>query len=228
MAALCQRMSSRGKEPPLGTDFQKPPKNNCCPEHHTERRLVEWMCRPRSVSKAAGMAVAVVLALAQAWCVDSIHENLLWFAKLMEVEHECGLYYSYDKQMLKAPSIGQGTFNQFILLLQTLALFSLDSVDIIPARQFNQFILLLQTLALFSLDSVDIIPARQEGPEKTREDQRGPERTREVQRAPERTREDQGGPERTREDQRGPERSRENQRGPERTREDQGVPGRSR
>jgi hypothetical protein len=32
---------------------------------------------------AAGLMLAAVLALAQAWCVNSIHENLLWFSKLM-------------------------------------------------------------------------------------------------------------------------------------------------
>jgi len=32
---------------------------------------------------AAGLALAAVLAVAQAWCVNAIHENLLWFSKLM-------------------------------------------------------------------------------------------------------------------------------------------------
>ncbi|KAJ3592918.1 hypothetical protein NHX12_005256 [Muraenolepis orangiensis] len=103
---------------------------------------------------AAGLAVALVLALAQAWCVD-IHEKLLGLSVLMEVEREisfrteCGLYYSYYKQMLQAPSIGQ-----VWLMFVTTVCFCLT-------WQFNQFILLLQTLALFSLDAVDIIPARQ-------------------------------------------------------------------
>ncbi|XP_028435499.1 probable C-mannosyltransferase DPY19L3 isoform X3 [Perca flavescens] len=63
---------------------------------------------------AAGLLIAVLLALTQAWCVNSIHENLLWFSQLTEVEREisfrteCGLYYSYYKQMLQAPSIQEG------------------------------------------------------------------------------------------------------------------------
>ncbi|XP_054916036.1 probable C-mannosyltransferase DPY19L3 isoform X2 [Poeciliopsis prolifica] len=68
----------------------------------------------RRVSMAAGLFLAVLLAVAQAWCVNAIHENLLWFSQLTEVEREisfrteCGLYYSYYKQMLQAPSIQEG------------------------------------------------------------------------------------------------------------------------
>uniref|UniRef100_A0A3B5QLF9 Dpy-19 like C-mannosyltransferase 3 n=1 Tax=Xiphophorus maculatus TaxID=8083 RepID=A0A3B5QLF9_XIPMA len=68
----------------------------------------------RCVSMAAGLFLAVLLAMAQAWCVNAIHENLLWFSQLTEVEREisfrteCGLYYSYYKQMLQAPSIQEG------------------------------------------------------------------------------------------------------------------------
>ncbi|XP_063336393.1 protein C-mannosyl-transferase DPY19L3 isoform X2 [Pelmatolapia mariae] len=66
------------------------------------------------VSMAAGLLAAVLLALTQAWCVNGLHENLLWFSQLTEVEREisfrteCGLYYSYYKQMLHAPSIQEG------------------------------------------------------------------------------------------------------------------------
>ncbi|XP_043100093.1 probable C-mannosyltransferase DPY19L3 isoform X2 [Puntigrus tetrazona] len=65
---------------------------------------------------AAGLLLAGVIGLFHAWCVYSIHENLLWFSQLKEVEREisfrteCGLYYSYYKQILKAPSIQQGFY----------------------------------------------------------------------------------------------------------------------
>ncbi|XP_064832328.1 protein C-mannosyl-transferase DPY19L3-like isoform X1 [Oncorhynchus masou masou] len=68
----------------------------------------------QTVVMAAGLVLAVLTGLAHAWCVYSIHENLLWFSHLKEVEREisfrteCGLYYSYYKQMLRAPSIQQG------------------------------------------------------------------------------------------------------------------------
>ncbi|XP_035810031.1 probable C-mannosyltransferase DPY19L3 isoform X2 [Amphiprion ocellaris] len=66
------------------------------------------------VSMAAGLLLAGLLALTQAWFVNAIHENLLWFSQLKEVEREisfrteCGLYYSYYKQMLQAPSVQEG------------------------------------------------------------------------------------------------------------------------
>uniref|UniRef100_A0A8C1ANR4 Dpy-19 like C-mannosyltransferase 3 n=1 Tax=Cyprinus carpio carpio TaxID=630221 RepID=A0A8C1ANR4_CYPCA len=69
-----------------------------------------------AVAIAAGLLLAGVIGLFHAWCVYSIHENLLWFSHLKEVEREisfrteCGLYYSYYKQMLKAPSIQQGLY----------------------------------------------------------------------------------------------------------------------
>ncbi|KAM6977862.1 protein C-mannosyl-transferase DPY19L3 [Aplochiton taeniatus] len=74
-----------------------------------------WWCRwRRAVGVATGLVLAALVGATQAWCVNSIHENLLWFSQLSEVEREisfrteCGLYYSYYKQMLHAPSIQQG------------------------------------------------------------------------------------------------------------------------
>lgn len=40
-----------------------------------------WPWQP-SFSIAAGLLLAGLLALTQAWCVNSIHENLLWFSEL--------------------------------------------------------------------------------------------------------------------------------------------------
>ncbi|XP_022521008.2 probable C-mannosyltransferase DPY19L3 isoform X1 [Astyanax mexicanus] len=70
----------------------------------------------QAVGMAAGLVVAGVTGLSHAWYVYSIHENLLWFSQLEEVEREisfrteCGLYYSYYKQMLRAPSIQEGLY----------------------------------------------------------------------------------------------------------------------
>uniref|UniRef100_UPI0037E8F2B5 protein C-mannosyl-transferase DPY19L3 n=1 Tax=Semicossyphus pulcher TaxID=241346 RepID=UPI0037E8F2B5 len=75
--------------------------------------LPQWPWQ-QCLSMAAGVLLAGLLALTQAWCVNAIHENLLWFSQLTEVEREisfrteCGLYYSYFKQMLQAPSIQEG------------------------------------------------------------------------------------------------------------------------
>lgn len=36
----------------------------------------------RRASTAAGLLLAGLVALTQAWCVNSLHENLLWFSEL--------------------------------------------------------------------------------------------------------------------------------------------------
>uniref|UniRef100_A0A8C5PU64 Dpy-19 like C-mannosyltransferase 3 n=1 Tax=Leptobrachium leishanense TaxID=445787 RepID=A0A8C5PU64_9ANUR len=57
---------------------------------------------------------ALGLGLVTTFYVATLHENDLWFSSIKEVEREisfrteCGLYYSYYKQMLQAPSITQG------------------------------------------------------------------------------------------------------------------------
>lgn len=43
--------------------------------------LPRWPWR-QCVSMAAGVLLAGLLALTQAWCVNAIHENLLWFSQL--------------------------------------------------------------------------------------------------------------------------------------------------
>lgn len=45
----------------------------------------------RWVSMAAGLLLAGLLALTQAWCVNAIHENLLWFSQLMVGVLTCAL-----------------------------------------------------------------------------------------------------------------------------------------
>uniref|UniRef100_A0A9J8AW68 Dpy-19 like C-mannosyltransferase 3 n=1 Tax=Cyprinus carpio carpio TaxID=630221 RepID=A0A9J8AW68_CYPCA len=63
-----------------------------------------------------GSTVGISLGLLCCIYVATLHENDLWFSNIKEVEREisfrteCGLYYSYYKQMLKAPSIQQGLY----------------------------------------------------------------------------------------------------------------------
>ncbi|XP_075884563.1 protein C-mannosyl-transferase DPY19L3 [Nelusetta ayraudi] len=116
MAALRQRKGSRGKEPaPLGSE-PPPQQSNCCTEqHHLERRLLhgEWS-GGLIISTAVGWSVSVGLGLLCCIYVATLHENDLWFSNIKEVEREisfrteCGLYYSYFKQLLQAPSIQEG------------------------------------------------------------------------------------------------------------------------
>ncbi|XP_068811364.1 protein C-mannosyl-transferase DPY19L3 isoform X1 [Struthio camelus] len=66
------------------------------------------------LSLTVGGIVAVCLGLLTSVYVATLHENDLWFSNIKEVEREisfrteCGLYYSYYKQMVQAASIQQG------------------------------------------------------------------------------------------------------------------------
>uniref|UniRef100_UPI003AB023E5 protein C-mannosyl-transferase DPY19L3 n=1 Tax=Centroberyx gerrardi TaxID=166262 RepID=UPI003AB023E5 len=113
MTALRQRKGSKGKETPLGPDFQ-PQKSNCCTDHHSEKILHgDWSWRA-IIWTSVGWSVSVGLGLLCCIYVATLHENDLWFSNIKEVEREisfrteCGLYYSYYKQMLQAPSIQEG------------------------------------------------------------------------------------------------------------------------
>ncbi|NXA34986.1 D19L3 mannosyltransferase, partial [Eudromia elegans] len=67
-----------------------------------------------TLSLAVGGIVAVCLGLLTSVYIATLHENDLWFSNIKEVEREisfrteCGLYYSYYKQMVEAASIQQG------------------------------------------------------------------------------------------------------------------------
>ncbi|CAL8404570.1 unnamed protein product [Boreogadus saida] len=114
MTALRQRKGSRARDPPLAADIQKPLKTNCCPDHRADSRLHGDWSWGAIVWTSIGWSVSVGLGLLCCIYVATLHENDLWFSSIKEVEREisfrteCGLYYSYYKQMLQAPTIGQG------------------------------------------------------------------------------------------------------------------------
>ncbi|KAI6077671.1 Protein dpy-19-like protein 3 [Aix galericulata] len=66
------------------------------------------------LSLTLGGIVAIGLGLLTSFYVATLHENDLWFSNIKEVEREisfrteCGLYYSYYKQMIQASTIQQG------------------------------------------------------------------------------------------------------------------------
>uniref|UniRef100_A0A8C1KAE7 Dpy-19 like C-mannosyltransferase 3 n=1 Tax=Cyprinus carpio TaxID=7962 RepID=A0A8C1KAE7_CYPCA len=93
MTSLRQRKGSKGKDPgPSGFSW--------------------WTI----LCVMTGSTVGISLGLLCCIYVATLHENDLWFSNIKEVEREisfrteCGLYYSYYKQMLKAPSIQQGLY----------------------------------------------------------------------------------------------------------------------
>ncbi|KAK9392747.1 putative C-mannosyltransferase DPY19L3 [Crotalus adamanteus] len=71
----------------------------------------------KKVSLVAGGIVGLFLGILTSVYISTLHENDLWFSNIKEVEREisfrteCGLYYSYYKQMLAAPSIQQGLYS---------------------------------------------------------------------------------------------------------------------
>ncbi|XP_053256273.1 probable C-mannosyltransferase DPY19L3 isoform X3 [Podarcis raffonei] len=68
----------------------------------------------KKLSLIVGGIVGISLGIFTSVYVATLHENDLWFSNIKEVEREisfrteCGLYYSYYKQMLQAPSIQLG------------------------------------------------------------------------------------------------------------------------
>ncbi|XP_057348990.1 probable C-mannosyltransferase DPY19L3 isoform X3 [Manis pentadactyla] len=81
---------------------------NKLPSGYTNRRL--W----KILSFTVGGTIALCIGLLTSVYLATLHENDLWFSNIKEVEREisfrteCGLYYSYYKQMLQAPTLMQG------------------------------------------------------------------------------------------------------------------------
>ncbi|CAJ1048557.1 probable C-mannosyltransferase DPY19L3 isoform X2 [Xyrichtys novacula] len=113
MTALRQRKGSKGKEPPLAAEIHSQ-QSNCCSNHHPERILHGDWSWGAIIWTSIGWSVSVGLGLLCCIYMATLHENDLWFSNIKEVEREisfrteCGLYYSYFKQMLQAPSIQEG------------------------------------------------------------------------------------------------------------------------
>ncbi|NXC21471.1 D19L3 mannosyltransferase, partial [Corythaeola cristata] len=110
MTTVRQRRVGKGTE---AAEDQPSEKKNVKPDgktlsDHTGRKL--W----NILSITVGGIVAISLGLLTSVYVATLHENDLWFSNIKEVEREisfrteCGLYYSYYKQMIQAASIQQG------------------------------------------------------------------------------------------------------------------------
>ncbi|XP_013870632.1 probable C-mannosyltransferase DPY19L3 [Austrofundulus limnaeus] len=114
MTSLRQRKSNKGKEASLSAEVQSQQSNCCAHHHHPENILQGDWSWGAIIWTSIGWAVSVGLGLLCCIYVTTLHENDLWFSNIKEVEREisfrteCGLYYSYYKQMLQAPSIREG------------------------------------------------------------------------------------------------------------------------
>ncbi|XP_027724008.1 probable C-mannosyltransferase DPY19L3 isoform X2 [Vombatus ursinus] len=86
-------------------------------EEELERQLLNiytgrglWKILSFTIGGTIGLCIGFLTSVYLA----TLHENDLWFSNIKEVEREisfrteCGLYYSYYKQMLQAPTISKG------------------------------------------------------------------------------------------------------------------------
>ncbi|RXN00107.1 putative C-mannosyltransferase DPY19L3 [Acipenser ruthenus] len=109
MTALRQRKGSKGKE---GSQELQKPETTLETKPRIPAGSVLWSV----LWSVVGGLVAVSLGLLTCIYVATLHENDLWFSNIKEVEQEisfrteCGLYYSYYKQMLQASSVQEGLF----------------------------------------------------------------------------------------------------------------------
>ncbi|XP_010130236.1 PREDICTED: probable C-mannosyltransferase DPY19L3, partial [Buceros rhinoceros silvestris] len=110
MTTIRQRRVGKGTEEAedqLSEENDVKPDGKILPDH-TGAKL--W----NILSVTVGGIVAISLGLLTSVYVATLHENDLWFSNIKEVEREisfrteCGLYYSYYKQMVQAASIQQG------------------------------------------------------------------------------------------------------------------------
>ncbi|XP_029622991.1 probable C-mannosyltransferase DPY19L3 isoform X2 [Salmo trutta] len=111
MTALRQRKGSKGSKEPGPEVLNQRFNPSAEPLERSSDGVWTW----RTVLWVAiGWIVGISLGMLCCIYVATLHENDLWFSNIKEVEREisfrteCGLYYSYYKQMLRAPSIQQG------------------------------------------------------------------------------------------------------------------------
>ncbi|KAM8893619.1 protein C-mannosyl-transferase DPY19L3 isoform 1-T1 [Spinachia spinachia] len=116
MTVVRQRKGSKGKEPPPSAEVQSQ-QSDCCSDHRPDQILHGDWSWGAIVWTSVGWSVSVGLGLLCCIYMATLHENDLWFSNIKEMEREisfrteCGLYYSYYKQMLQAPSIQEGLSN---------------------------------------------------------------------------------------------------------------------
>ncbi|XP_018408584.1 PREDICTED: probable C-mannosyltransferase DPY19L3 [Nanorana parkeri] len=108
------------------------------------------------LSYFVGGVLALFLGLLASYYVATLHENDLWFSNIKDVEREisfrteCGLYYSYYKQVLLAPSIAQGVSD----LIYDNKTESMRTINILERMNVYQEVLLAVIYRTFNLWSL--------------------------------------------------------------------------
>ncbi|KAJ6666026.1 hypothetical protein lerEdw1_000930 [Lerista edwardsae] len=107
MTAVRQRKGTKATELPEECSFQET-------NWKSNKKCVSGGRQWKKISFITGGIVGISMGILTSLYVATLHENDLWFSNIKEVEREisfrteCGLYYSYYKQMLQAPSIQIG------------------------------------------------------------------------------------------------------------------------
>ncbi|KAF7687993.1 hypothetical protein HF521_013999 [Silurus meridionalis] len=139
MTALRQR-KSKVKE--VGPELQG---QRC--EHaagHLHKKTFEGTSWWTVLCVVFGSVIGVSLGLLCCIYMATLHENDLWFSNIKEVEREisfrteCGLYYSYYKQMLSAKSIQEGLYE----LINDNTTESMRTINILQRMNIYQEVLL--------------------------------------------------------------------------------------
>ncbi|XP_071819617.1 protein C-mannosyl-transferase DPY19L3-like [Apostichopus japonicus] len=111
-----KQTTSRGECQTLET-VQNSRDGDSSPFQDGEPEVVTLSCYLGHINFILGTVVMCLVGAVYAWYLYTLHENRLWFSNIMEVEREisfrteAGLYYSYYKMMVQAPSFWQGWYN---------------------------------------------------------------------------------------------------------------------
>lgn len=83
-------------------------------KEETSHILSNFLC---FINVSFGVTLMIVIGYKYATYIKELHEKDMWFSEITEVEREIsfrtesGLYYSYYKQLVSAPSIAQGLYD---------------------------------------------------------------------------------------------------------------------
>ncbi|XP_023930612.1 probable C-mannosyltransferase DPY19L3 [Lingula anatina] len=98
------------------TAITKPAKKGKCPTNFVEATESVLNMHLSKINFACGLLIMLFIGYKYALYTKTLHENDMWFSNIREVEREIsfrtesGLYYSYYKQFVNAPSVKQGWY----------------------------------------------------------------------------------------------------------------------
>ncbi|KAM5138605.1 protein C-mannosyl-transferase DPY19L3 isoform 1-T2 [Mantella aurantiaca] len=134
----------------------EPNTNNAQKNSRESSRGISGRSTWNILSIFVGGVLALFSGLLASYYVATLHENDLWFSNIKDVEREisfrteCGLYYSYYKQVLHAPTIAQGISH----LIYDNRTESMRTINILERMNVYQELLLAVLYRTFNLWSL--------------------------------------------------------------------------